>query len=121
MWFTEKSFYLPNWAWLLVAVVVLILIIAIIIIALKLKTPASEKSEKPQEKKNDDKRVYHISKNKSDNKWKVKAEGAAKALKLFNTQAEAIEYAKALVNNNPEARIVIHKEDGSFRNLTYKK
>lgn len=62
--------------------------------------------------------VYHISKRKEDRKWQVKAEGAAKALKLFWTQDEAIEYAKSVAGNQ-EGRIVIHKEDGSFRKLKY--
>ena len=65
-------------------------------------------------------KVYHISKRKNENKWQIKAAGGAKAIKLFNTQAEAIEYAKTLADNQ-EARIMIHKEDGSFRKLTYKK
>ena len=62
--------------------------------------------------------VYHISKRKEDRKWQVKAEGAAKALKLFFTQQEAIDYAKSVAGNQ-EGRIVIHKEDGSFRKLSY--
>ncbi len=64
-------------------------------------------------------KTYHISKRKVDNKWAVKAEGADKALKLFLTQAEAIEFAKKTAGNQ-DARIVIHKEDGTFRRLTYK-
>ena len=64
-------------------------------------------------------KTYHISKRKDDNKWQVKAEGADKALKLFLTQSEAIEFAKKTAGNQ-DARIVIHKEDGSFRRLTYK-
>ena len=64
-------------------------------------------------------KTYHISKRKDDNKWQVKAAGADKALKLFLTQAEAIDYAKKVAGNQ-EAKIVIHKEDGTFRKLTYK-
>ena len=63
-------------------------------------------------------RVYHISFRKLLRKWQVKAEGDSKALKLFWTQAEAIDYAKSVAGNR-EGRIVIHKEDGSFRKLTY--
>ncbi|MCI9407666.1 MAG: DUF2188 domain-containing protein [Clostridia bacterium] len=63
-------------------------------------------------------RVYHISYRKLLRKWQVKAEGDSKALKLFWTQAEAIDYAKSVAGNR-EGRIVIHKEDGSFRKLTY--
>ena len=40
-------------------------------------------------------RVYHISYRKLLRKWQVKAEGDSKALKLFWTQAEAIDYAKS--------------------------
>lgn len=64
-------------------------------------------------------KIYHISKRKEDNKWQVKAAGADKALKLFLTQAEAIEFAKKTAGNQ-EAKIMIHKEDGTFRRLTYK-
>ncbi|MCM1438531.1 MAG: DUF2188 domain-containing protein [Roseburia sp.] len=63
-------------------------------------------------------KIYHISKRKDDNKWQVKAQGADKALKLFLTQAEAIAFAKKTAGNQ-EAKIMIHKEDGSFRRLTY--
>ena len=74
------------------------------------------KAVKPEPK--DDDMVYHISKRKEDRKWQVKAEGASKALKLFFTQDEAIAYAKSVAGNQ-EGRIVIHKEDGSFRKLKY--
>ena len=76
--------------------------------------PSDEKRAKPAIK------TYHIAKRKSDNKWQVKAAGGAKAIKLFFTQAEAIEFAKKLAESQ-EARIVIHKEDGTFRRLTYRK
>ena len=80
--------------------------------------PAAKKEEKPEEKPASTNKVYHIAKRKEDNRWQIKAEGAAKAIKLFNTQAEAIAYAKTLADNQ-DARIMIHKEDGSFRKLTY--
>ncbi|MDE7301425.1 MAG: DUF2188 domain-containing protein [Clostridia bacterium] len=64
-------------------------------------------------------KTYHISKRKDSNMWQVKAAGGAKALKLFTTQAEAIAYAKQVAGNQ-EANIMIHKEDGTFRRLTYK-
>lgn len=76
------------------------------------------KEEKTMDKKPSVDKIYHISKRKEDNRWQVKAEGAAKAVKLFFTQAEAIEYAKSVAGNQ-DGRIVIHKEDGSFRKLTY--
>lgn len=77
-----------------------------------LAKPAAEKKEGNRPK------VYHISLRKSDGMWQVKAAGAEKAIKLFRTQAEAIEYCKPLAVNQ-EANIMIHKKDGSFRKLTY--
>lgn len=82
--------------------------------------PATTAADRDGAEKKPANKVYHISKRKDDNKWQVKAAKGAKAIKLFNTQAEAIDFAKALAENQ-DARIVIHKEDGSFRNLTYKK
>ncbi len=74
----------------------------------------------PAERAVAESKVYHISKRKEDGKWQVKLAKGAKAIKLFNTQLEAIEFAKARAASQ-EGRIVIHKEDGGFRKLTYKK
>lgn len=82
------------------------------------KTSATKSAAKPAKSDADDNKVYHISKRKEENKWQVKAEGSSKALKLFLTQDEAIEYAKSVAGNQ-EGRIVIHKEDGGFRKLKY--
>ena len=87
----------------------------------KKSSSSKPSSSKPNTSKPDDSttaKVYHISKRKEDGKWQVKAEGATKALKLFMTQTEAIEYAKKVAGNQ-EGRIVIHKEGGGFRKLTY--
>ncbi len=81
---------------------------------------AEDKAAEPEKaKKFSYNKVYHISTRKSDGKWQVKAAGGAKALKLFDTQAQAIEFAKQVAGNQ-EAKIMIHKEDGSFRRLSYK-
>ena len=80
------------------------------------KTDAAKKPVKKEKEVSD--RVYHISYRKEERKWQVKAVGDTKALKLFWTQAEAIEYTKSVAGNQ-EGRIVIHKEDGSFRKLSY--
>lgn len=76
--------------------------------------PAAEEKARPAYK------TYHVSKRKAENKWQVKMAGGAKAIKMFITQAEAIDFAKKLAENQ-EAKIVIHKEDGTFRRLTYHK
>lgn len=62
---------------------------------------------------------YHISPT-SDGKWQVKGEKAERALKLFNTQKEAIAYAKTVADNQ-EGNIVIHKTDGKIRKQDYTK
>ena len=65
-------------------------------------------------------KVYHITKRKTDGKWQIKFNNGKKAIKLFDTQVQAIDYAKALAQNQ-EASIMIHKEDGTFRKLRYDK
>ncbi len=78
--------------------------------------PAKKVEAKPEKKAPAKK--YHIAQRSEDGLWQVKAEGAEKALKLFKTQQEAIDYAKKVAGNQ-EGYIVIHKKDGSFRKLTY--
>ena len=64
-------------------------------------------------------KMYHVSSRKKDKKWQVKGANDDKAIKLFDTQAEAIEYAKKLAKAQ-EASISIHKRDGKMRKNTYK-
>ncbi|MDE6613134.1 MAG: DUF2188 domain-containing protein [Clostridia bacterium] len=66
------------------------------------------------------KRVYHISKRREDGQWQIKAAGGAKAIKLFRTQAEAINHAITLADNQ-DGRVVVHKADGSFKSVTLNK
>ena len=87
--------------------------------------PAKEQPEAKAEDKEEVKsqaqssnKTYHVSKRKSDGRWQVKMAGGSRAIKLFFTQLEAIDFAKKLAENQ-EAKIVIHKEDGTFRRLTY--
>ena len=60
---------------------------------------------------------YHVAK-RPDGKWQVKFAGGEKAIKLFDTQAEAIAYAKKLAVNQ-DASISIHKKDGKMRKQKY--
>ena len=71
-----------------------------------------EKSKKPARKM-----PYHITKH-SDGGWQIKRGKAKKALKLFDTQKEAIEYAKVLEKEKGESYI-IHKANGTTRKKTY--
>ena len=83
------------------------------------QSTAKKTPSKPAQKDEDEApKVYHVSKRASDKKWQVKAEGADKALRLFFTQADAIEYAKKVAGNQ-SGRIVVHKEGGGFRKLNY--
>lgn len=56
----------------------------------------------------------------ADGKWQVKGAKAERASKLFNTQKEAIDYAKNVAGNQ-EGNIVIHKTDGKIRKQDYSK
>lgn len=85
--------------------------------------PAAETEEEKQIEeiaKTSGPKVYHITKRLSDGKWQIKFNKGKKAIKLFDTQVQAIEYAKALAQNQ-EGSIMIHKEDGTFRKLRYDK
>ena len=75
------------------------------------KAPAPAKEEKTAA------RNYHVAK-RPDGKWQVKFAGGEKAIKLFATQAEAIEYAKKLAENQ-DGSISIHKKDGKMRKQKY--
>ena len=59
-------------------------------------------------------RIYHISKRREDNKWQVKFANGQKAIKLFNTQAEAIVFAKKLAKSQ-DGSIRVHSLKGRIR------
>ena len=50
------------------------------------------------------------------NKWQVKASGSTKAIKMFNTQEEAIKYAKEMAANQGIS-IRVHGRDGKIRSI----
>lgn len=58
-------------------------------------------------------RIYHISK-RQDKKWQVKFANGQKAIKLFDTQAEAIVFAKKLAKSQ-EGSIRVHSLKGRIR------
>ncbi len=80
-------------------------------------TTVKKEVVKPAAKK-DDAKVYHVSKRKEDGKWQVKFANGEKALKLFDTQAEAIAFAKEKAKNQ-DGSISIHKADGKIRKQKY--
>ncbi|MGI6734724.1 MAG: hypothetical protein BWY30_00805 [Tenericutes bacterium ADurb.Bin239] len=71
----------------------------------KPKATVSKKEEKKEVKEEVKKekeydRIYHIMKRAKDDRWIVKIAQSRKAIKIFDTQKEAIEYAEILASNN---------------------
>ncbi|MDE6868594.1 MAG: DUF2188 domain-containing protein, partial [Clostridia bacterium] len=101
------------------------------------KKPAASKtaSKKPAPKKADiadvsqkvakavptgPEKVYHVSRRPQDNKWEVRIEGSSKAIKLFRTKAEAMDYAIPLAGDDTDnVRVIIHKADGRPKNVAF--
>lgn len=86
----------------------------------KTKTSVQEeteaKEEVVEEPKKERKMSYHITKHPKGG-WQIKKGKAERALKRFDTQKAAIEYAKELEKTG--ASFIIHKSDGSTRKKTY--
>ncbi|NHZ85713.1 MAG: DUF2188 domain-containing protein [Planctomycetia bacterium] len=51
---------------------------------------------------------------KKDGNWSVKGERNTRATKIFDTQAEAIDYARDIAINQ-KSEVVIHRPDGRIR------
>lgn len=77
---------------------------------------AAPKKEAP---KKDATRTYHLVK-RADGKWEVKFAGGQKAIKLFNTQKEAIEYSKKMADNQGGSMLV-HNSKGANKGRIKKK
>lgn len=75
--------------------------------------------EENESKKKPAHKNYHVSL-RDDGKWQVKFAKGEKALKLFDTQAEAIAFAKEKAKNQ-DGNITIHKTDGKIRKQNYNK
>ena len=91
----------------------------------KAAKPAPKKAEpkkaaKPAAKKEKpDHRNYHVVK-RADGKWEVKFAGGEKAIKLFATQKEAVEYTKKMAENQGGAMLV-HNSKGANKGKIKKK
>lgn len=46
--------------------------------------------------------------------WQVKSEGSTRATKNFNTQREAIDFARDIARNQ-KSELVIHRKNGQIR------
>lgn len=58
-------------------------------------------------------KTYHVAK-RSDGKWQVKYAGGQKAIKLFDTKAEAMEYTKKMAENQGRA-VLVHASKGQYK------
>ena len=83
------------------------------------KKPAAKPAPKKEEKKTVDFRNYHVAK-RPDGKWQVKYAGGEKAIKLFATQKEALEYTKKMAENQGVA-VLSHASKGKNKGKIQKK
>jgi hypothetical protein len=64
-------------------------------------------------------RVYHVAK-REDGKWQIKFAGGEKAIKLFNTKAEADAAAKEMAANQ-KGTVLVHASKGKNKGKIQKK
>lgn len=87
------------------------------------KKPAPAKAapakKAPAKKEDVGFRTYHLVK-RSDGKWEVKFAGGQKAIKLFDTQKEALEYSKKMAENQ-DGKVLVHNSKGSNKGRIKKK
>ena len=83
------------------------------------KKPAAKAAPKKEEKKAVDFRNYHVAK-RPDGKWQVKYAGGEKAIKLFDTQKEALEYTNKMAANQGGS-VLVHASKGAQKGKIKKK
>lgn len=78
--------------------------------------PAKKAAAKPApaKKETPNYRNYHVVKRPEDGKWEVKFAGGQKAIKLFDTQKEAIAYTKQMAENQGGVMLV-HNSKGAAK------
>ena len=85
----------------------------------KKAAPAKKPAPKKEEKKPVDFRNYHVAK-RPDGKWQVKFAGGEKAIKLFDTQKEALEFTKKMAENQGGS-VLVHASKGAQKGIIKKK
>ena len=60
-------------------------------------------------------KIYRVTPDKEKNKWKVKADGAERAIGYYNTKEEAVKKVDQLKAKNKMAKASIHKKDGKIQ------
>lgn len=85
--------------------------------ALEEKEAAKKKEAPKAASKSNGKIIYHITKRDNNGReWKVFIQGSDKVIKLFSTQKEALDYAKAL-NKDKDTTVMLHGLDGKIRKI----
>jgi len=74
------------------------------------KRKTTTKITPPKKASDDATRVYHVAK-REDGMWQVKFAGGEKAIKLFKTQKEAVEYSKEM-SKNQKGKMLVHNSKG---------
>ena len=74
------------------------------------KRKTTTKISPPKKASDDATRVYHVAK-REDGMWQVKFAGGEKAIKLFKTQKEAVEYSKEM-SKNQKGKMLVHNSKG---------
>ena len=75
----------------------------------KLEVEKKEKAKAAPKK--DEKAVYHLKKREEDGLWEVLRRGGSKAIKLFDTKAEAEAYCKKMAENQG-GTLLVHASKG---------
>jgi len=65
-------------------------------------------------------KTYHVSKRESDGKWQVKYAGGERAIKLFDTKKEAMDYTITMAGNQQRG-ILVHASKGPNKGKLRKK
>lgn len=80
------------------------------------KDKKDTKKDKTDNKAKSESITYRVTPDKERNKWRVKADGAARAIGYYNTKEEALKKAEDLKSKNKKASLSVHKKDGKFQN-----
>lgn len=83
------------------------------------KAEKKEPAKKEASKGDPGYRTYHLVK-REDGKWEVKFAGGQKAIKLFDTQKEALEYSKKMAENQG-GKVLVHNSKGANKGRIQKK
>lgn len=59
-------------------------------------------------------KVYHVTHDKDDSMWKVKAQGGERASSVHATKDEAVDAGRTLAKNNMPSQLIVHLMNGQI-------